>query len=455
LPSDQDRVNEALNNFCRETLSLGEGEAPHFSLTQFIRDLTLRDVMKWGGALAILAVILIPIFFLLLTQRSLRRSSCIGNQQKVAMEIIMYAQDNGDLLPSATTIWDDVKVPKEYLVCPTRGDLANGYGYNRYLAGLTIAEAGNPMLRLLTADSANGSNVLLKLSDIDCRHSKGFIASYLDGHVAFSPELFGVHPNPPAVEGLKVWLGADYGAGADKWLDESDNKNNAVQPKGQYRPKYIASAINSLPALAFTGASFMTIPYQVTNNSFSYFVVYMPTELSTNTLLQGAAGMRWLVLGNNQVYSAFDLLPPISTNACAIVPNKVYVSSGISGEGGLRGWTNGMPNQGTSIALPGTSETLWIGGQPQGKFGFKGYISEILLYRRALNDTERATVEQYLMIKYGLMAAPVADPNNATAPGTIPAQEPTAASAINTSTPAAPVAPSTTPAVPAAPRTTR
>ncbi|MHB9024571.1 MAG: hypothetical protein ACYC7E_10400 [Armatimonadota bacterium] len=453
MPSEQDRLNEELNNFCREALQIGE--APRFSLIRYFKEeLTLREVLMVGGALLLLAAILVPVFIFFSAQRTLRRTSCIGNQQKIAMEIIMFAQDNGDVLPSATTVWDDVKVPKQYLVCPMRGDLANGYGYNRFLTDRGISEVGNPMLRLLTADCANGSNLLLKLSDIDCRHSKGFIASYLDGHVAGSTELFGIHPDPPAVEGLIVWLNAGYGAGTGKWLDESDNGHSAVQPKEAFRPKYLPAAINGQPAMAFAGTSFLTIPCTIDNDAFSFFVAFMPTEVTANTLLQGAAGMRWLLLGGNQVYSAFDLQPPISTNACAILPNKAYVSSGISGETGLKGWTNGMPNQGTSIALPGNSAMLWIGGQSQGKFGFKGYIAEILLYRRALLDNERQTIEQYLMVKYGLSTTPATDQANPEATTTDAGPFPATTTGAGTGVPATPEAPTTSPA-PAVQNTTR
>ena len=64
---------------------------------------------------------------------------------------------------------------------------------------------------------------------------------------------------------------------------------------------------------------------------------------------------------------------------------------------------NGGYNQ--SLSLSGgyakTNSTIYLGGRDINSF-FKGYVGEIIIYSRSLNDDERKDIEKYLGKKWGI-----------------------------------------------------
>ena len=53
-----------------------------------------------------------------------------------------------------------------------------------------------------------------------------------------------------------------------------------------------------------------------------------------------------------------------------------------------------------AASMPDTVSQFWIGGQQAGGSAFSGYINELIVYDRALTDTEMAGVQEYLEEKY-------------------------------------------------------
>ncbi|MEI6521791.1 MAG: prepilin-type N-terminal cleavage/methylation domain-containing protein, partial [bacterium] len=96
---------------------------------KYQRGFTLIELLVVIAIIAILAAILFPVFAR--AREKARQSTCTSNQRQIAASITMYTQDHEEILPEAATIWKDINIDANVLVCPTKGKLTtNGYGYN-------------------------------------------------------------------------------------------------------------------------------------------------------------------------------------------------------------------------------------------------------------------------------------------------------------------------------------
>jgi len=175
-----------------------------------------------------------------------------------------------------------------------------------------------------------------------------------------------------------------------------------------------------LPSLYFAGqagANALTLAIDsagatkvgLNNNAFSYFIV-------SNRTLDNAAARNyafvngpWLYgLESGAFYVAFDISYfslPSNTNLPII--SDVTYAGGVNGV--VHGYGNGvslLPDGGRSYTetIPtNTDELFYIGdnGETTG-FPWVGYISEIIIYDRALKKEERQSVEDYLAKKYSI-----------------------------------------------------
>ncbi len=236
-------------------------------------------------------------------------------------------------------------------------------------------------------------------------------------------------PPPPTAAvpttGLGLWLKADTGITLNgslvsKWADQSGNGVNAVQTSSGSQPKFVQSVVNGKPALQFDGVSDqMSFPMPV--NGLTGMTVFL---ISSNTTSKdgGAYGC------NNSVLSWIETA---DWGTMYFGPFQNVVKYQFA-----TGQANNLPkyNRPASIGAAytmttalknGTAEALYVGGQlvlsQTGKLAaiaktqntgnlalgysgthFPGSIAEVLVYKRALTNTERQQVEQYLKTKYGL-----------------------------------------------------
>jgi prepilin-type processing-associated H-X9-DG protein len=113
-----------------------------------------------------------------------RQTTCMSSQRQIAAAIQMYAQDHKGECPSDKTVWKDLQVEPDILICPTAGrELLNAYGYNQSISNKKIISFPDPTKVIVSADCANLSNLINGPQDMDFRHSKKAIASFVDGHV--------------------------------------------------------------------------------------------------------------------------------------------------------------------------------------------------------------------------------------------------------------------------------
>lgn len=210
-------------------------------------------------------------------------------------------------------------------------------------------------------------------------------------------------------------------------------------------PSYTESAINRLPALYFDGADDGTGDYLYTANDpritkpdqFTIFVVFKPVsgysttdtclgiltkQTGTEINLGGAINNPpysvcfiqtlnkfggTVVRDNNTSGATGNLNSSSTANDNSIHANNSYIgilSHKSTSGSGLKSILNGSYYRAVS-GLPNISSTagnLVIGGQKIGSNGrfFKGYIGEIIMYNRALNDEEANSVLIYLGQKW-------------------------------------------------------
>jgi len=141
--------------------------------------------------LTLTAVTTIVVVVLRHVRAQQRLAGCCANQRQLAIAILAYAQDHGDILPTYHTIWRDVSVNAATLHCPAAPGVANAYVYHGALSGLPLRTIGNPASTVVTADGASlwsgTPNIAYTVLSLSPRHNQRVAAAYLDGHTAVGP----------------------------------------------------------------------------------------------------------------------------------------------------------------------------------------------------------------------------------------------------------------------------
>ena len=149
---------------------------------------TLIELLVVIAVISMLAALLFPVFGQ--AREKARATTCINNQRQLVEAIQLYVQDNEEMLPSTSAVWNVVGLTPKLLVCPsmsTSNAPKNCYAYNGNVAGQPIGNIGEPYSVCLFADAvrtcAQGQNVALGNSDVDMRHNGLAVVAFADGHV--------------------------------------------------------------------------------------------------------------------------------------------------------------------------------------------------------------------------------------------------------------------------------
>ena len=230
---------------------------------------------------------------------------------------------------------------------------------------------------------------------------------------------------PVVSSSLQLWLdGSDAtsiinSVGAvSSWRDKSGNGNNATQATGASQPTLTSNRINGKSALVFDGTDdFLTAPTSLmnscSNTSITVFIVSITSVIKAADII---------ALSPYLANPTFSVLLPFSNSI-------VYFDYANNSTGRLTvswGGTVGTPylwtldsnstiqkniyRNGVQIATSanatvanfGTTYSLNIGASAAGTNHFNGSIGEILIYNRFLTDAEKASVNAYLMNKWGI-----------------------------------------------------
>ena len=105
---------------------------------------------------------------------------------------MMYVQENEETMPPSDSWASAIDVGGKILICPTAGKKqTQAYGYNDSLANLKLGEIKVPTAEILTADVVNNlaGNIITQRADVDLRHTKKAIVSYVDSHVVLTDNI--------------------------------------------------------------------------------------------------------------------------------------------------------------------------------------------------------------------------------------------------------------------------
>lgn len=238
--------------------------------------------------------------------------------------------------------------------------------------------------------------------------------------------------DPRSQPDLKLWLDAQDQSSVSRdgsdivttWLDKSGQANNAAQATANQKPKYIASAINSRPALRGkhdgTNNSVLQVPDHASLDytTFEAFVVCQRVnDVGANSHIFG----KYTASGNQReqrVY--FGTGAPgaagggTSANGTAVVGSFNSVPALSSGTGYIFGYRYDGVNQilsinGTDIdtdaqsgIFNGTATIDLFGREATPAEPFDGFIGEAIFYTVVRSTGQRAALMAYLKARWSI-----------------------------------------------------
>ncbi len=225
--------------------------------------------------------------------------------------------------------------------------------------------------------------------------------------------------------GLKLWVRGDFspilsGSNITQLNDLSGSvpPNNGTQATGANQATLVSPAINGYPSASFNGTSRnYSLANQLTDltTGFSIFAVIKPVGTATKTLFAasnaGPSNLVSLETVNTQVRlnaynatTASNVITPTSSVAVgkfhlvdAVHNGAASASISVNGESKISGTVQNLVNVARTQNILGANNTVAT--------FWNGELAEILVYGRAVTETERKSVQAYLFNRYQLTTA--------------------------------------------------
>ena len=396
---------------------------------------TLIELLVVIAIIAILAAILFPVFSK--AREKARQTACTSNQRQIALALMIYAQENKETLPPDSTVWSVVlaSTAPKVLNCPTNGQQTRGYVYNGFASDLSLGEITSPSDFVLTADGqTTGSagppvtydNVAYSQTQYSLRHGGKVIASFADSHVellgslglsgasiafdvSLATKFVYVTPTSGVNTGLKLvkeWPASYGGVTAINVANSNiqflptgfDNGRPALRYTNdgldRYIGYYLSAAVleSMIPRIDYTLVSVFRTSIAT---DCGIFQINPSTDSGDRIIYMRGGGnilARHIGGGTHTIQST---LP-----APGVADGKAHVVTVVgSSVNGLSLYIDGkLIGNRPAATVPSTVGywTYCIGR------GFQGDIAASAAYNRALSNTERGTVEGYLMALYGI-----------------------------------------------------
>ena len=263
------------------------------------RGFTLIELLVVIAIIAILAAILFPVFSK--AREKARQAKCTSNLKQIALAVMIFTQENEQVLPNYATMWSSLGIPPAVLRCPSSPKTVsnNNYGYNYLLSDIVLGELTEETSTVLAADAIDGitSNALTTSVDYNRRHNGGLLVAYVDGHVDYTktapsliPPGFGstlVTDTPPPTTSTSPSVASSFNATHEPtWVRTPASNETASSGGGN-------SAIQMVNESAASNVPYIHLrSYKMT---FGY-----PTSYTTNEFL-----VLRRALGNNNGLSTW------------------------------------------------------------------------------------------------------------------------------------------------------
>ncbi len=247
--------------------------------------------------------------------------------------------------------------------------------------------------------------------------------------------------DPASISGVYLWWDADNassitfssGSSVSAWADKSGNNYTATQSNPAFQPTLVNNAIGSKPAMRFVasiGSYLINSTFSINLANRTMFVVTKENELVTYSGIISMRGSSPDYLSNNgyifgnanngSTYnminnrSYYNITPATTTGSGTMLPAGIYAE--VVGSGTGISYFNGVP---FSITGNSSNSTNSLGGILMGRRYdtgspgiisssgyFTGDIAEVIMYDRALSNSEKNLVGSYLSNKYSLTWTP-------------------------------------------------
>jgi hypothetical protein len=236
------------------------------------------------------------------------------------------------------------------------------------------------------------------------------------GGVAGSPEI----PPIPSV-GLSLWLRADHGVvqkdgQVQQWLDQSGQHMDALGTANNVEPKFVSNGLNGLPTLDFDGVDdFLSLPdgFADFSQGLSIFIVMNALDGACASIFESSNGseIQDIALGFYQNIWQYEVANQDVTGGtidpATAVPGVLASVQRATGAVELR-LSGNILNQGQFMAPDvALRKENFVGHTLYASCGyFKGQLSELIVYDRAVSDKEVLAIEDYLETHWSIQTKP-------------------------------------------------
>lgn len=201
------------------------------------------------------------------------------------------------------------------------------------------------------------------------------------------------------------------------WPDVYSNGVSYTQSVNASKPRFKTSGINGLPTIDFLSTSNTFLQSaaisSMKSNDKSWFIVSRANVSHSGGIygtLNNASGNAASLIksgynsGSNSIFSYHRQNGSLGNGGITFNSSPVIINSIVDQDVSVSHYFNGVLNtQINDISLtPGNHIRNTIGRYPNTTKYFKGIVSEIFHYNKALNSAERVIVTNYLSSKYGL-----------------------------------------------------
>ncbi len=200
------------------------------------------------------------------------------------------------------------------------------------------------------------------------------------------------------------------------WYDISNRVNvpptNATQNTPNNQPTYVSNAVNGLPAINFNGStSFMNFNGTSLNKgAYTVFLVEQRNTANAGFIFGVDGGGRGsgfaigyassTIFRDYHYWGAFSW---VERTIPAYTSPKTMISSisfGYAGNNNICIYINGVTTGCGGNGVPGYTTAFKIGRADFASYS--GYIAEVIAFDRALKDSERKAIENYLSQKWAV-----------------------------------------------------
>jgi len=232
-----------------------------------------------------------------------------------------------------------------------------------------------------------------------------------------------------------LWLKADAGTSSTTngtaisfWNNQSGNAINVTQTVAAQQPSFASNVLNGFPAIQFDNVNGANVndkmigpdsPLLDNTSGYSFFMVTRPQNVDNNArvIVSKRTGvainqsfMQFFFTGSRFYTDIQTNNNRYNTSSTFAANNNYIIDQFYDGTLAMAsrcrtyvGGTLDVTSPETNTLVPDNASPLVIGStDASDPRPFGGYISEIILYRTALNDAQRIIVDNYLSAKYNI-----------------------------------------------------